>query len=98
MEQAGRKMAKSGVKVGLVTADIAGKVAKKVAMNVAEVAESFVDLVEGTISDRVEVTDADVEQTSPPSPKTSRITEVTVEKGKIVRAPSLTPNLTYIES
>ena len=79
MGHAGRKMAKSGVKVGLVAADVAGKVAKNVAKNAAEVAESFVDLVEEAKSDRVVATEADTGEAKAPAPKTSRITEVTVE-------------------
>ena len=79
MGQAGRSMAKSGVKVGLVAADVAGKVAKNVAKNAAEVAESFVDLVEEAKSDRVVATEVDTDEAKAPAPKTSRITEVTVE-------------------
>ena len=45
MGQAGRTMAKSGVKIGLVAVGTAEKVAKGVAKSAAEVAETFVDLV-----------------------------------------------------
>ena len=79
MGHAGRKMAKSGVKVGLVAADVAGKVAKNVAKNAAEVAESFVDLVEEAKSDTAIATEADADEAKAPAPNKSRITEVTVE-------------------
>ena len=46
MGQAGRTMAKSGVKIGLAAVGTAEKVAKGVAKSAAEVAETFVDLVE----------------------------------------------------
>ena len=53
MGQTGRSMAKSGVKVGIVAAGAAGKVVRGVAKSAAEVAESFVDLVEEAKSEAV---------------------------------------------
>lgn len=79
MGQAGRTMAKSGVKVGLVAADVAGKVAKGVAKNAAEVAESFVDLVEEAKSERVEPIEIDDEQQPANASRSQRVTKVTVE-------------------
>tara|TARA_B100001939_G_scaffold197072_1_gene169609 strand:+ start:808 stop:1149 length:342 start_codon:yes stop_codon:yes gene_type:complete len=79
MGQAGRTMAKSGVKVGLVAADVAGKVAKGVAKNAAEVAESFVDLIEEAKSEHVEPIDIDDQQSTADASKSQKITEVTVE-------------------
>lgn len=52
MGQAGRKMAKSGVKIGLVAVGTAEKVAKGVAKSAAEAAETFVDLVEEAKSEK----------------------------------------------
>jgi len=79
MGQAGRTMAKGGVKVGLVAADVAGKVAKGVAKNAAEVAESFVDLVEEAKSERFDPIEVDNEQTPEGATQSQRVTEVTVE-------------------
>ncbi|MBA4734148.1 MAG: hypothetical protein H2062_06795 [Synechococcus sp.] len=79
MGKTGRTMAKSGVKVGLVAADVAGKVANGVTKNVAEVAESFVDLVQEAKSERVEPTDIDAEQPPTDASRSQVITEVTVE-------------------
>tara|TARA_X000000950_G_C13877676_1_gene645543 strand:- start:1404 stop:1802 length:399 start_codon:yes stop_codon:yes gene_type:complete len=79
MGQAGRTMAKSGVKVGLVAAGVAGKVAKGVAKNAAEVAESFVDLVEEAKSERVEPTNIDDAQSPAEASQSQRVTNVTVE-------------------
>ena len=79
MGQAGRTMAKSGVKVGLVAADVAGKVAKGVAKNAAEVAESFVDLVEEAKSERVEPIDIDDQQPPADASRSQKITKVAVE-------------------
>lgn len=79
MGQAGRTMAKSGVKVGLVAAGVAGKVAKGVAKNAAEVAESFVDLVEEAKSERVEPTNFEDAQSPAEASQSQRVTNVTVE-------------------
>ncbi len=79
MGQAGRTMAKGGVKVGLVAADVAGKVAKGVAKNAAEVAESFVDLVEEAKSERFDPIEVDNEQAPEGATQSQRVTEVTVE-------------------
>ena len=80
MGQAGRSMAKSGVKVGIVAAGAAGKVVRGVAKSAAEVAESFVDLVEEAKSENKtdELVDDDTES-SEQNKTSSTITEVTVE-------------------
>jgi len=79
MGQAGRTMAKNGVKVGLVAAGAAGKVARGVAKGAAEVAESFVDLVEEAKSEQVE--DSPIESNNKKTSESNKpvITEVTVE-------------------
>ena len=82
MGQAGRSMAKNGVKVGIVAAGAAGKVARGVAKSAAEVAESFVDLVEEAKSETgseeiVEKTES--KNGSATSQKSATITDVTVE-------------------
>ena len=79
MGQAGRTMAKNGVKVGLVAAGAARKVARGVAKGAAEVAESFVDLVEEAKSEQVE--DSPIESNNKESSESNKpvITEVTVE-------------------
>lgn len=45
MGQAGRTMAKGGIKVGVTVAGVAGSAARNVAKHAAEAAESLVDLV-----------------------------------------------------
>ena len=79
MGQAGRNMAKSGVKVGLVAAGAAGKVARGVAKGAAEVAESFVDLVEEAKSEQSDDCAVDADASKPSVAKEPVITEVTVE-------------------
>lgn len=79
MGQAGRNMAKSGVKVGLVAAGAAGKVARGVAKGAAEVAESFVDLVEEAKSEQSDERSVDADASKPSVAKEPVITEVTVE-------------------
>jgi hypothetical protein len=82
MGQAGRSMAKNGVKVGIVAAGAAGKVARGVAKSAAEVAESFVDLVEEAKSESSteEISDQEVAKNgSPKTAKSATITDVTVE-------------------
>lgn len=83
MGQAGRTMAKSGVKVGIVAAGAASKVVKGVAKGAAEVAETFVDLVEEA---KAESGPEDSDGSSSSEPKSAKnedqaptITEVTVE-------------------
>lgn len=80
MGQAGRSMAKSGVKVGIVAAGAASKVVRGVAKSAAEAAESFVDLVEEAKSESApdEVTDEEL-NTNNEGKTSPTITEVTVE-------------------
>ena len=79
MGQAGRKMAKSGVKVGLVAVGTAGKVAKGVAKGAAEVAETFVDLVEEAKSESSSSVDPSSSATSQGESSAPTITDVTLE-------------------
>ena len=79
MGQAGRTMAKSGVKIGLVAVGTAEKVAKGVAKGAAEVAETFVDLVEeakseNSSSDESSSSFSSKDDSSPPT-----ITDITLE-------------------
>jgi hypothetical protein len=80
MGQTGRNMAKSGVKVGIVAAGAAGKVVRGVAKSAAEVAESFVYLVEEAKTEAVSNDSVDDETKTDDAKKSSAtITEVTVE-------------------
>ena len=79
MGQAGRTMAKSGVKIGLVAVGTAGKVAKGVAKGAAEVAETFVDLVEEAKSESSSSVDASSSAPSKAQASTPTITDVTLE-------------------
>jgi len=78
MGQAGRTMAKSGVKIGLVAVGTAEKVAKGVAKGAAEVAETFVDLVEEAKSESSISVDAS-SPTSKDEANSPTITDVTLE-------------------
>ena len=77
MGQTGRTMAKTGVKVGLVAAGAAGKVVQGVTKGAAEVAESFIDLVEEAKSESTEASGS--ESTNIIHKKSTPITDVTVE-------------------
>ena len=79
MGQAGRKMAKSGVKIGLVAVGTAEKVAKGVAKSAAEVAETVVDLVEEAKSENSNIEDVAVSTITKSESKSSTITDVTLE-------------------
>ena len=79
MGQAGRTMAKSGVKVGLVAVGTAEKVAKGVAKGAAEVAETFVDLVEEAKSESSSSVDSASASPSKGESGPPIITDVTLE-------------------
>lgn len=79
MGQAGRKMAKSGVKIGLVAVGTAEKVAKGVAKSTAEVAEAVVDLVEEAKSENSSTEDVAVSTVTKNESTSPTITDVTVE-------------------
>ena len=79
MGQAGRTMAKSGVKIGLVAVGTAEKVAKGVAKGAAEVAETFVDLVEEAKSENTSSVDPASSSTSKAESAPPTITDVTLE-------------------
>lgn len=79
MGQAGRSMAKNGVKIGLVAVGTAEKVAKGVAKSAAEAAETFVDLVEEAKSENSSFVDASSSSTSNDDPIPPTITDVTLE-------------------
>ena len=84
MGQAGRTMAKSGVKVGIVAAGAASKVVRGVAKGAAEVAETFVDLVEEAKSEsgsgETDDSNSTSDKTTPvANDNAATITEVTVE-------------------
>ena len=79
MGQAGRTMAKSGVKIGLVAVGTAEKVAKGVAKGAAEVAETFVDLVEEAKSENTSSVDPPSSSTSEAESAPPTITDVTLE-------------------
>lgn len=82
MSNAGRTMAKGGIKLGVTVASAAGGAARTVARHAAEAAETFGDLVAEA---RSEVDAAPVESAAPArkTPRRSRkattITEVTIE-------------------
>ena len=87
MHQAGRSMAKSGIKVGVTVAEAAGTAARSVARHAAEAAESFGDLVAEARTELEEVAEQPDEGT-PQKPssrkrsssrKTAEVSEVTVE-------------------
>lgn len=80
MQNAGRSMAKQGIKVGVTVAGVAGAAVRGVAKRAAEAAESVGDLVaevrsEKDDSDTVEVTSKPVESAKG---KSGQVTEVTV--------------------
>lgn len=77
MGQTGRTMAKTGVKVGLVAAGAAGKVVQGVTKGAAEVAESFIDLVEEAKSESTEASGSESKNII--HKKSTPITDVTVE-------------------
>ena len=91
MNQAGRTMAKGGIKLGVTVAGVAGTAARSVARHAAEAAESIGDLVaevrteiESEAND-AEANDAEVEPTAkatsgkgPRSKGTSATKEITV--------------------
>ena len=77
MGQTGRTMAKTGVKVGLVAAGTAGKVVQGVAKGAAEVAESFIDLVEEAKSESTETYSSESKNII--NKKSTPITDVSVE-------------------
>ena len=79
MGQAGRTMAKNGVKSGLVAVGTAEKVAKGVAKGAAEVAETFVDLVEEAKSENTSSADASSSSISKDESSRPTITDVTLE-------------------
>ena len=79
MGQAGRKMAKSGVKIGLVAVGTAEKVAKGVAKSAAEAAETFVDLVEEAKSENSSTEDVAVSKITKNESAAPTITDVTLE-------------------
>ena len=79
MGQAGRTMAKNGVKIGLVVVGTAEKVAKGVAKGAAEAAETIVDLVEEAKSDDSTPGDVSSPSTSKSESKLPTITDVTLE-------------------
>ena len=63
----------------MVAAGAAGKVARGVAKGAAEVAESFVDLVEEAKSEQSDERSVDADASKPSVAKEPVITEVTVE-------------------
>ncbi len=67
MGQAGRTMAKGGIKVGVTVAGVAGTAARSVAKHAAEAAESLVDLVAEAKSE-MESAPIDAKATSKPAP------------------------------
>ena len=79
MGQAGRKMAKSGVKIGLVAVGTAEKVAKGVAKGAAEVAETVIDLVEEAKSENSNTADDAVSTITRNESTAPTVTDVTVE-------------------
>jgi len=83
MNQAGRSMAKGGIKVGVTVAGVAGTAARSVARHAAEAVETFGDLVAEA---RTELEDAEQEPAPAAkkprgrsSKKTVTVTDVTVE-------------------
>ncbi|PHX86458.1 MAG: hypothetical protein CK536_08165, partial [Synechococcus sp. Baikal-G1] len=70
MGQAGRSMAKGGIKVGVTVAGVASSAARNVAKHAAEAAESLVDLVAEAKAE-MEATPVDVTVTKPAAAKKS---------------------------
>ena len=77
MNQTGRSMAKSGIKLGVTVASAAGAAAKGVARGAAEAAEGLGDLVAEA---RHEMESAgETDEPAVKSTKSKKVTEVTVE-------------------
>jgi|APCry1669188879_1035177.scaffolds.fasta_scaffold02596_4 hypothetical protein len=82
MAQAGRSMAKGGVKLGVTVAGAAGGAANYVARQAAEAAESFVDLVaeaKSELADEPQEAAVVAKQTSSKKSRKVTVTDVTVE-------------------
>ena len=75
MGQAGRSMAKGGIKVGVTVAGVAGTAARSVAKHAAEAAESLVDLVAEAKSE-MEATSVDAKVSKPAAAKKTSKTVV----------------------
>ena len=75
MGQAGRSMAKGGIKVGVTVAGVAGTAARSVAKHAAEAAESLVDLVAEAKSE-MEATPVDRKVSKPAAAKKTSKTVV----------------------
>ena len=75
MGQAGRSMAKGGIKVGVTVAGVAGTAARSVAKHAAEAAESLVDLVAEAKSE-MEATSVDAKVKKPAAAKKTSKTVV----------------------
>lgn len=65
MHQAGRSMAKGGIKVGVTVAEAAGTVVRSVSRHAAEAAESFGDLVAEARTELEEVEEQPTTQAPP---------------------------------
>lgn len=82
MHNVGRSMAKSGIKLGVTVAGVAGNAARSVAQHAAETAESFGDLVAEARSelDAVVVEEpAEPKKTRRTTKRRAPVTDVTVE-------------------
>ena len=75
MGQAGRSMAKGGIKVGVTVAGVAGTAARNVAKHAAEAAETLVDLVAEAKSE-MEAAPVDVTVSKPSATKKTSKTVV----------------------
>lgn len=75
MSNVGKSMAKSGIKVGVTVAGVAGTAARNVTRSAAEAAESFVDLVAEARAEMDENGEAPAETSN----KGQSITKVNVE-------------------
>jgi len=78
MHQAGRSMAKGGIKVGVTVAEAAGTVVRSVSRHAAEAAESFGDLVAEARTELEEVEQQEVPQEAPSRKRRSTKKAVTV--------------------
>lgn len=84
MHNVGRSMAKSGIKLGVAVAGVAGSAARSVAQHAAETVESFGDLV-AEARNELDAVPTETETTAEPekprraSKKRAPVTDVTVE-------------------
>lgn len=91
MNQAGRTMAKGGIKLGVTVAGVAGTAARSVARHAAEAAESIGDLVAEVRTEiESEANDAEVEPTA-------KATSGTSGKGPRSKGTSATKEITVTE-